>query len=69
MSVSALLQANGADLLQRYEQTAGKSAAAGTPQNTNKMLKEALQEAKLSEASVADGGDPLSTGSSLNTYA
>ena len=69
MSVSALTQANGADLLQMYQQGTGKSAAAGKPQNTSKALNETVQEAKMSESSVADGGEPLSTGSLLNTYA
>ena len=69
MSVSALMQANGADLLQKYQEAAGQSAATGTPRNTSKALREVVQEAKFSEASVADGGDPLSTGSLLNTYA
>jgi len=69
MSVTALAQANGADLLQMYQRASGQSAATGTPQSTSKMLKEAVQEAKMSEASVSDGGDPLSTGTLLNTYA
>jgi len=69
MSVAGLAQANGADLLQMYQQATGQSAPTGTPQSTSKMLKEAVQEAKMSEASVAGGGDPLSTGTLLNTYA
>jgi len=69
MSVTGIAQANGADLLQMYQQATGQSDVTGTPQNTSKMMKEAVQEAKMSEASVADGGDPLSTGSLLNTYA
>ena len=69
MSVAGLAQANGADLLQMYQQATGQSAPTGRPQSTSKMLKEAVQEAKMSEASVADGGDPLSTGTLLNTYA
>ena len=69
MSVAGLAQANGADLLQMYQQATGQSALTGRPQSTSKMLKEAVQEAKMSEASVAGGGDPLSTGTLLNTYA
>lgn len=68
MSVNALSLANGADLL-RFQQANGRSASAGSAQNTSDALQTAVQEAKLSEASVADGGDPVTSGSLLNTYA
>ena len=69
MSVNALSLANGADLLDRYQQANGLGPAAGAAQNTGEALQTAVQEAKLSEASVADGGDPVTSGSLLNTYA
>ena len=67
MSVNALSLANGADLLQRLQQGSGQPT--GAAQNPNDALQTAVQEAKLSEASVADGGDPVTSGSLLNTYA
>ena len=67
MSVNALSLANGADLLQRFQQATGQPT--GGAQSTSDALQTAVQEAKLSEAAVADGGDPLSSGSLLNTYA
>ena len=69
MSVNALSLANGADLLQRFQQANGKGLSAGAAQSTADALQTAVQEAKLSEASVADGGDPVTSGSLLNTYA
>jgi len=69
MSLNALTLANGVDLLQRYEQTGGQSAAAGEPRNTKELLVTAVKETQMSESSVADGGDPSNSGSLLNTYA
>ncbi len=67
MSVNPLSLANGADLLQRSLQVNGQRT--GSAQNTSDALQTAVQEAKLSEAAVADGGDPITSGSLLNTYA
>ena len=69
MSVSALTLANGADLLQIFQQATRLTTSGDRPQNVNKMLEVALQEAKLSEASVSAGGDPLNMGSMIDTYA
>jgi len=69
MSVNALTLASGVDLLQRYEQAAGQSPAAGEPRNTKDLLVTAVKEAQMSEASVTDGGDRSSPGALLNTYA
>jgi hypothetical protein len=68
MAVNALTQANGADLLQRLLESSGQNPPATPPQNTAAILKTAKTEAQLSEASVAGGGAPDTSGALLNTY-
>jgi hypothetical protein len=67
MSVNALSLANGANLLQRFQQANGEPT--GGAQNTSDALQTAVQEAKLGEAAVAEDGDPVISGSLLNTCA
>jgi len=68
MSVQLLSAANGADLLQKLQESAGQAPPSATSQKSADVLQTAIQEAKLSESSVANGGDPLPEGSLLNVY-
>jgi hypothetical protein len=70
MTINAISQANGADLLQLYAQSAGGSAAA-TPGNASAAaLKTAIAEAQLSAAQlVAQTSTVNDTGTQLNVYA
>ena len=68
--MNAISAANGADLLQRFQEQTGQTQAAAPPQNTAASLKNAKAQAQMNEAAVLGGGSPdLSSGSLLNTYA
>jgi hypothetical protein len=65
MSVSAISQANGADLLSLLNQSTGQ-APAGTA--SVDVLKKAIAQAQLSESQIIGGNTPDS-GSQLNVFA
>lgn len=67
MSVNALAQANGADVLNIFNQEQGAAAPQAVTASVN-VLKKALAEAQLSAAEVMGGGSP-ETGSILNLFA
>ena len=69
MSVNALSQANGADLLQRFSESTGKAPANPAQDATPAALKTAVAVTKLNEASAAGSGDSGSNGSLLNVLA
>jgi hypothetical protein len=57
------------DLLQKFLEASGQAPTAASPRKTAAILKTAVAEAQLSEASVVAGGTPDTTGTLLNTYA
>ncbi|HUL16262.1 MAG TPA: hypothetical protein VLV88_09720 [Terriglobales bacterium] len=69
MNVTALSQANGADLLSRL--TGNQAQDSTNPVSASaSVLQKALQLAKTSEESVLSGDGPISdTGTNLNVYA
>jgi hypothetical protein len=68
MSVSAISQASGADLLNLLSQSTGQ-APAGTAVTTSvDVLKKAIAQAQLSESQIIGGNSPDS-GSQLNVFA
>lgn len=68
MAITALTQASGADLLDKYQQTTGQASPAQKPQAAAQVLKTAVAEAQLSEASLVSGGGADTSGALLNTY-
>ena len=67
MSINALTQATGADLLNILAQEQGAAPATAVSASVN-ILKKALAEAQLSAAEVLDGGTG-DTGSLVNLFA
>jgi len=67
MSVNAINQANGADLLNLYSQATGQVPANAVTATTD-VLKKALVEAQLSASEVL-AGSPPETGTLLNVQA
>jgi hypothetical protein len=66
MTVTAIGQANGADLLNLYSQSVGRGAATSVEASVD-LLKKALAEASLSTSEVLAGsGD---SASQLNVFA
>ena len=65
MSVNAISQANGADLLNLLQQSQGQPTTAVSA--STDVLKKALAEAQLSASEVLGGGSP--DASLLNVYA
>jgi hypothetical protein len=59
MSVNAISQANGADLLNLYSQSVGQGAADLTSSASAAALKVAVAEAKMSEAALAGSANQL----------
>ena len=68
MSIAALSQANGLDLLNRYSQSAGQAPAATAADASTQVLRKALALAQLSATEVLAGGPP-DTGSQLDVNA
>ena len=64
MSVNAISQASGADLLSLYSQSAGQNPAPTAASASTSALKTAIAEAKMSEEALL-GGD---SGSQLNVF-
>ena len=67
MSVTALSQANGADLLNLYGQSTGQAPAATAVDASTEVLKKALAQAQLSASEVLSGASD--TGNQLNVLA
>jgi hypothetical protein len=65
MSVNAISQANGADLLNLLQQSQGQPTTAVSA--STDVLKKAIAEAQLSESEVLGGASP--DASLLNVYA
>ena len=65
MSVNAISQANGADLLNLYSQSVGQGASTAVSASVA-AVKTAIEEAKMSEAALLGGSD---SGSQLNVFA
>jgi hypothetical protein len=65
MSVSAISQANGADLLSLLNQSTGQAPAVTASVD---VLKKAIAQAQLSESQIIAGNTPDS-GSQLNVFA
>jgi hypothetical protein len=68
MSINAISQANGADLLNLYSQSVGQSATPAAEAASVKALKAAITQAKLSESEILGGGNGAS-GSQINLFA
>jgi len=65
MSVNAISQASGADLLNLYSQSVGQGGATTPVDATAALLKTALAEAQMSEAELLGGSV---VGSQLDVY-
>lgn len=68
MSVSAISQANGADLLSLLNQSTGRAPAGTAVTASVDVLKKAIAQAQLSESQIIAGNTPDS-GSNLNVFA
>ena len=68
MSVNAISQANGADLLNLLSQTTGQTAPGTAVTASVDVLKKAIAEAQLSESEIVGGGSPDS-GGQINVFA
>jgi hypothetical protein len=67
MSISALSQANGADLLNLYQQSTGQTQAGSQVTASTDVLKKALAQANLSASEVIGGNSD--SGNQINLYA
>jgi putative AlgH/UPF0301 family transcriptional regulator len=68
MSVSAISQANGADLLSLLDQSTGHVPAGTAVTASVDVLKKAIAQAQLSESQILAGNTPDS-GGQLNVFA
>ncbi len=70
MSVDAISQASGADLLNRFAQSTG-SPAATTSRAAQFALQQAIELAKISESQIVSQADSFTpaTGTNLNVFA
>jgi hypothetical protein len=68
MSVSAISQANGADLLSLLNQSTGQAPAGTAFTASVDVLKKAIAQAQLSESQIIAGNTPDS-GSQRNVFA
>ena len=68
MSVSAISQANGADLLNLLNQSTGQAPAGAAFAASVEVLKKAITQAQSSESQIVAGGSP-DAGSQLNVFA
>jgi hypothetical protein len=68
MSLSAISQANGADLLNLLNQSTGQAPAGAAVTASVNVLKKAIAQAQLSESEIVGGAAPDS-GSQLNVFA
>ena len=68
MSLSAISQANGADLLNLLNQSTGQIPAGAAVTASVNVLKKAIAQAQLSESEILGGATPDS-GSQLNVFA
>ncbi len=70
MSVAAISQASGADLLNRFAQSTGSSAAT-TSYAAQFALQQAIELAKISESQIVGQVDSVDTqvGMNLNVFA
>jgi len=68
MSVSAISQANGADLLRLLNQSTGQVSAGTAVTASVDVLKKPIAQAQLSESQIIAGNNPDS-GSQLNVFA
>jgi len=68
MSLSAISQANGADLLNLLNQSTGQIPAGTAVTASVNVLKKAIAQAQLSESEILGGATPDS-GSQLNVFA
>ena len=70
MSINAISQANGADLLNLYSQSVGQGGASTAVDAGVNVLKKALAQAQLSASEVlAGGGSDATSGKQINLYA
>ena len=67
MSVTAISQASGADLLNLYSQATGQSAPGTAVTASVDVLKKAITQAQLFESQILGGGGD--SGSQVNLYA
>jgi hypothetical protein len=67
MSITAISQASGADLLNLYSQATGQSAPGTAVTASVDVLKKAITQAQLSESQILGGGGD--SGSQVNLYA
>jgi putative AlgH/UPF0301 family transcriptional regulator len=67
MSVSAISQANGADLLSLLNQSSGQAAGAAVTASID-VLKKAIAQAQSSESQII-AGNSLDAGGQLNVFA
>ena len=67
MSVTAISQASGADLLNLYSQATGQSAPGTAVTASVDVLKKAITQAQLSESQILGGSSD--SGSQVNLYA
>jgi len=68
MSLSAISQANGADLLSLLNQSTGQTPAGAAVTASVNVLKKAIAQAQLSESEIVSGAISDS-GSQLNVFA
>jgi hypothetical protein len=68
MSVSAISQANGADLLSLLNQSTGQAPAGSAVTASIDVLKKALAQAQSSESQII-AGNSLDSGGQLNVFA
>jgi hypothetical protein len=68
MSVNAISQANGADLLNLLNQSTGQARAGTAVTASVEVLKKAISQAQSSESQIFPGGSP-DTGGQLNVFA
>jgi len=68
MSLSAISQANGSDLLNLLNQSTGHIPAGTAVTASVNVLKKAIAQAQLSESEILGGATPDS-GSQLNVFA
>ena len=68
MSVSAISQANGADLLGLLNQSTGQASAGTAVTASVDVLKKAIAQAQLSESQIIAGNNP-DFSSPLNVFA